>query len=215
MRPQRAAAMGILSIALFYGSACTRSRSDSSKRIQAEYNPKTGKLQLLRYDANANGKVDTWSYMDGSHVIRIEIDKDEDGKIDRWEHYGADQKIEKAGFSRDNDGVEDAWSYSRPDGTLDRIEISTRRNGKVSRIEHYEKNVVVRAEEDADEDGRIDKWEAFDGDRLSSVAFDTEHRGTPDRRLVYGADGSARIEVDRAGDGRFVARTDAKPAARK
>lgn len=215
MRPQRAAAINVLAIALLSGPACTRSSSDNSKRIQAEYNPKTGRLQLLKYDANANGKTDTWSYMDGPRVIRIEIDKDEDGKIDRWEYYSADQKIEKAGFSRNNDGVEDAWSYSRPDGTLDRIEISTRRNGKVSRIEHYEKNVVVRAEEDADEDGRIDKWETFDGDRLTSVAFDTGHRGTPDRRLVYGADGSARIEVDRTGDGHFVAQAGPRPTSRK
>jgi hypothetical protein len=31
------------------------------------------------------------------------------------------------------------------------------------------------------------------------------HRGTPDRRLLYGADGTARLEVDRKGDGHFVA----------
>ena len=40
---------------------------------------------------------------------------------------------------------------------------------------------------------------------LVSVAFDSSHRGRPDRRLVYGADGSARLEVDPKGDGHFVA----------
>jgi len=36
------------------------------------------------------------------------------------------------------------------------------------------------------------------------VAFDTRHRGAPDRRLVYGADGAVRVEVDPAGDGHFI-----------
>ena len=72
---------------------------------------------------------------------------------------------------------------------------------------------MVRAEEDTDGDGAIDKWETFDGQRLSSVAFDTAHSGKPDRRLVYGADGSARLEVDAAGDGRFI-QANPRPAGR-
>ena len=40
---------------------------------------------------------------------------------------------------------------------------------------------------------------------LASVAFDTTHRGTPDRRLVYTADGNAHLEIDAKGDGHFVA----------
>ena len=63
---------------------------------------------------------------------------------------------------------------------------------------------MVRAEEDTDHDGRIDKWETYDGARLASVAFDTLHRGTPDRRLTYRADGSAQMDIDANGDGRFV-----------
>ena len=55
---------------------------------------------------------------------------------------------------------------------------------------------LVRAQEDNDEDGKLDKWETYEGERLASVAFDTARRGTPDRRLIYAADGSARIEVD-------------------
>ena len=40
--------------------------------------------------------------------------------------------------------------------------------------------------------------------RLTSVALDTGRRGTPDRRLVYTADGGApRVETDPDGDGHF------------
>ena len=185
-------------------AACSRT-SDAARRITPEYDKKTGKLTLLKYDSNGNGTVDTWSYMDGSRVVRIEIDKDEDGTIDRWEHYGSDQQLVKVGFSRAGDGKEDAWSYFAADGSVERIEISTKRDGKITRIERYLKGALASAEEDTDGDGTIDKWETYDGARLASVAFDTQHRGGPDRRLRYGADGSVAFEVDRNGDGHFVA----------
>jgi hypothetical protein len=186
-------------------AACDRSEADARKRITPEYDKNTGRLTLLKYDSNGNGIVDTWSYMDGARVVRIEIDKDEDGKIDRWEYYGPDQKLQKVGVSRMNDGKEDAWTYAQPDGSIDRVEISTRRDGTVSRVEHYQQNALVSAEEDSDGDGHIDRWETYDGPRLASVAFDTHHRGTPDRRLIYSVDGTVRVEVDAKGDGRFSA----------
>ncbi len=204
VRPHLQAVPLVLAIALA-SSSCDRSVEEAKKRISPEYDKTTGKLQLLKYDSNGNGKVDTWSYMDGARVLRIEIDKNEDGLIDRWEYYGADQKIERVGSSRANDGKEDAWSYTGPDGSIGRIEVSTRRDGKVTRIEHYEHDKLVTAEEDSDEDGKIDKWETYDRDHLASIAFDTQHRGTADRRLVYGPNGTTRVEVDAKGDGHFVA----------
>jgi uncharacterized protein (DUF2141 family) len=194
----------ILSFALLT-TACDSASDDAKKRITPEYDSKTGKLQLLKYDSDGDGRIDTWSYMDGSRVVRVEIDKDEDGKIDRWEYYGLDQKLEKVGFSRENDGKEDAWSFADPDGTVARIEVSTHRDGRVNRIEHYKAGALVSTEEDTDGDGKMDKWETYEGDRLITLAFDTRHRGTPDRRLTYGADGGAKFEVDLEGDGRFVA----------
>jgi len=186
-------------------SSCDRNRAEAKGRISPEYDKATGRLKLLKYDSDGDGRPDTFSYMDGARVVRIEIDKDEDGKVERWEHYDANQKLEKIGFSRANDGTEDAWSYLGPDGLIARIEISTGRNGKVSRIEYYRQGRLASAEEDTDADGKIDKWETYDGDRLASVAFDTVHRGVPDRRLIYSADGAARLEVDEKGDGQFVA----------
>jgi hypothetical protein len=184
-------------------TACSNKNGDKT-RIEPVYDKQTGKLQLLRYDSDGDGKVDTWSYMDGARVLRIEIDKDEDGKLDRWEYYGADQKLEKVGSSRANDGKIDTWSYPGPDGSIARIEVSTRHDGKMNRTEYFEKGVLVRAEEDSDGDGKIDKWETYEGSRIASIMFDTAHRGTPDRRLVYGPSGTARVEVAPRGDGHFV-----------
>src|SRR5574340_1371918 len=97
-------------------AGCGSGRSATpAKRIEPVYDKTTGRLQLLKYDSDGDGKIDTWTYMDGPRVVRIEIDKDEDGKIDRWEYYDANQKLSKVGFSRLNDGKEDAWSYTGTD----------------------------------------------------------------------------------------------------
>jgi hypothetical protein len=187
--------VGALSLVGLAAAGCGSGRGVDNKTIEPVYDAKTGRLQLLKYDSDGDGKVDTWSYMDGPRVVRIEIDRDEDGKIDRWEYYGPDQRLEKVGMSRANDGKEDAWSYAGPDGSIVRIEVSTRRDGRIDRVEYYEREALVRAEEDTNGDGRIDKWETYDGARLTSVAFDTTFtRGVADRRLVYDADGNARVD---------------------
>jgi hypothetical protein len=163
-------------------------------RIEPTYDDSTGRLELLKYDANADGKVDTWSYMNGAEIVRIEIDSNHDGMLDRWEYYRADGRIEKVGSSRRQDGSPDSWAYYAPDGSIARLELASPDRSIVDRIEHYDKGVIVRAEEDTTGDGKIDKWETYDGARLVSVAFDTTQSGSPDRRLVYRADGSVQLE---------------------
>ena len=177
-------------------SGCSPDDGEAITRITPEYD-KGGRLHLLKDDSKGLGKVDTWSYMDGARVVRIEIDTDDDGQVDWWEHYGADQKLEKIGLSRRKDGHEDAWTYTGADGAVERIDVSTHRDGRIDRTEYYEHGAMVRAEEDSDADGRMDKWETYDGARLTSVAFDTLHRGVPDCRLTYGLDGSVRLNVER------------------
>jgi hypothetical protein len=147
-------------------AGCKGTADEARKRISPEYD-KSGKLTLLKYDSDGDGKIDTWSYMDGPRVVRIAIDKDQDGKLDRWEYYDASQKLEKIGTSRAQDGKEDAWSYPGADGTIVRIDVSTKHDGKVNRVEHYAKDVLVAAEEDGDGDGKMDKWETYQGSRLA------------------------------------------------
>ena len=99
--------------------------------------------------------------------------------------YEGSQKVQKVGFSMRGDGKEDAWSYLGPDGTIARVESSPRRDGKVSRIEHYENGALTGAEEDTDGDGRIDKWETYRESRLLVVAsrHDTPWLARPTHRL--------------------------------
>ena len=224
----------VLLLALSLSVACSRPEPaktvTGNAQVQGHYDPKTGKLVSITYDSNKNGKIDTWSYMDGARVIRIEIDKDEDGKLDRWEYYTADQKLEKVGWSRANNGKPDAWAYQGADGKIARIDLAalespTQRVGaelasartpdpghrtpddaakpRIVRTEFYENGTLARVEEDTNGDGKTDKWETWRDGSIAAVAFDTAARGTPDRRLLYGRNGKVTVEVDPGGSGVF------------
>jgi hypothetical protein len=211
----------VLLASALVAAACSRPEPPKydvgNAQVQGHYDRQTGKLTQITYDSNKNGKIDTWSYMDGARVFRIEIDKNEDGKIDRWEYYTPDQKLEKVGYSRANNGKSDAWAYQGPDGKIAKIELAaigaqtpggsaglqTGGNPPIIRTEYYQSGSLARAEEDTNADAKIDKWETYQDGSLAIVAFDTTGRGTPDRRLVYGPGGSVKVEVDPDGTGTF------------
>ena len=113
------------------GSGCG-TPPDETSRIEGVYDQTTGRLELLKYDANGDGTVDTWSYMDGTRVLRIELDGDQDSRVDVWEYYGPDQQIEKIGLSTKHDGTAGRFEYYE-NGTLTRAEEDTSGNGRIRR----------------------------------------------------------------------------------
>ena len=168
------------------------------------YDKATGRLTQLTYDANKNGKVDTWTDMDGTRPLRSRIDLDEDGKIDRWEHYDDKGVLTKVGFSRKQDGTADAWAFAGPDGKVVRVEISSTGNDtKIDRWEHYEAGAMVRAEEDTNADGRADKWETYVNGAVRTAAMDENADGQADRRLTYSGGTLVLIESDPDSAGTF------------
>jgi hypothetical protein len=178
--------LACLGVMVLSATACDKPKPASGKEsVQAVYSKATGKLEQLVYDSNQDGKPDAWGIMDGSRLLRMEIDTDFNGVIDRWEYYLADGRLEKVGMSRQKDGRVDAWAFQAPDGSLGRVEISTRRDGKVTRWETYAKGALVSAEEDSDGDGRADRWETYENGAITSVAMDTQKTGKPDKKLVY------------------------------
>jgi hypothetical protein len=193
-------------------AAC--SRGGSGEKPRAEYDAKTGRLQRLTYDANHNGRNDAVSIMDGTRILRIELDLDENGKVDRWDFYREDRTLEKVGLSRLNDGVMDSQAFYTADGALQRIDVSVKRDGRFNRTEYYEAGALVRSAEDSDGDGRPDKWETYRPNptsapgepsyAITSAAFDDTGRGAPGRRFFYGEKGHIeRVEIDADGDGIF------------
>jgi hypothetical protein len=183
------------------------------------YDPKTGRLTALTYDANRNGKIDTWTDMDGTRPLRARLDRDEDGIVDRWEYYDAAGALVKVGFSQQNDGTADAWAFSGPDGRIQRIEVSTARDEqRIDRVEYYDParaaagndNALVRTEIDTDQNGRIDRWETYEDGALRTAAYDENGDGRPDRRLTYLKTALTLIESNPDSSGRFMSRVDVK-----
>jgi hypothetical protein len=155
-------------VALLVASmACSSSGPGAAESagVKATYSRTTGKLELITYDTNKDGKVDAWSHMDGTRLVSMDIDRDFDGKPDRWEYYAADGALEKVGMSRAGDGRVNAWAFQGRDGGLERMEVDT------------------------DYDGRVDTWETYRDGALASVELDTTRDGKPDRRLTYGPAG--------------------------
>jgi hypothetical protein len=146
--------------------------------VSAKYDPKTGKLQKIDLDRDKNGKVETFSYWDGTRLDRIEIDSDENGTIDRWEHYENGAMVSVGGSSL-GDGVEDTWSYRDAEGLLSRVDSDTDRDGVVDKRELF----VPRP---GTPGGRV----------LSVVELEIDKSGHPARRLHYKTDGNfERVEV--------------------
>ena len=206
----------VLAALLIVGAAACSDpdRENAKKTTIPTYDKKTGRLVQLTYDRNHNGKIDTWTDMDGTRPIMSRIDLNEDGKIDRWEYYDEKGQIVKVGFSRKDDGKPDAWAYAGPDGRVSRVEISsTGDEKKIDRWEHYDASqagprgdptgALVSAEEDTNGDGRPDKWETYENGTIKTVAFDEKGAGYATRRLTYEKGQLVLIETDPDGKGGF------------
>ena len=174
--------------------------------LNAEYDPASGRLRLLSHDADGDGTLDTFMHMDGTRLIRIEHDPDGDGVINRWDFFTEERTVEKVGLSSADDGIMDWQAFYAPDGSLTRLAISTKRNGTFDRVEVYQNGVLVRTEEDTNGDGRTDKWDTYRplpdvgaGElpyAITSTAVDESGSGEPERRFIFGPDGSiARTEM--------------------
>jgi hypothetical protein len=193
---------GLVLAATLTGTAC--SPAAVAEDPQADYDPDTGRLRRLSVDLDRNGRHDAVSIMDGARIDRVEIDADENGKTDRWDFYRG-HALERVGFSRLNDGVMDSQVVYGTGNAVDRIELSTGRDGRFNRIEWYEAGKLVRSEEDTDGDDRPDKWETYRPNvgagpneppyTIASVAFDDSGQGVPRRRVIYEPDGRSRVET--------------------
>jgi hypothetical protein len=173
-------------ILLLLMGGCSRPPVDAAAatRVAPEYDPATGRLTRIAYDANGNGVHDSWGYMDGTRLIRLEADENENGRLDRWEYYPAAARGAKV--------------------PPERIDRSLADDGRVTRREFFEGTEMTRVEEDTDGNGVVDKWESYRDGALSTLSLDENGDGKADRRLVYRPDGSLdHIEVDADGSGQF------------
>jgi hypothetical protein len=200
-------------------AACSNPERDRLKATtQANYDRATGKLTELTYDKNKNGRIDTWTRMDGSRPVSSQLDLNEDGKVERWEEYGPDGKLVKVLWERPKPptakdqtmtGKPDAAAFMGPDGSAERIEYSEvselTHKESVVRREFYQGTRLLRAEEDTLGTGIMDRFENYDAaGTLVSVELDVTADGKPDRKLTYGPGGLVLIEWEPDGKGGYL-----------
>jgi hypothetical protein len=213
MRPQLRELAGFGLLALAAGCVTT----PQERRAVPSYDDYTGRLIQLNADQNGDGRIDQWTYLDGTRPVRGEADTDGDGRIDRWEYFDATATLTLIGTSSRGDGLEDTWTYPAPSASGETQIVTSRdRDRAFDHREFYRGDALARVEDDTNRDGRIDKWERYEGAVLREAAFDTSlANGRADRRVQYDENGRfAAVEEDPDGDGKFVRIQDAaaKPA---
>jgi hypothetical protein len=208
-------------LAMLCIGACTDQEKERLTRTtRPTYDPVTGRLKELTYDADRDGRIDTWTAMDGTRPLSSRIDRDGDGRIDRWEYYGTGGELLKIGFSLQNNGRVDAWAFAAADGKVQTIEMSSAGDEHaIDRREFYDtarkstqgSSALVGAELDTDADGKIDRWESYEDGALRTVAFDENADGVADRRMTYHGGTLAVIESEPDRDGRFTSTIAIRP----
>jgi hypothetical protein len=185
------------------------------RRAVPSYDAFSGRLVQLSADQDGDGRIDQWTYLNGNLPLRGEADTDGDGRVDRWEYFDVNARLQRVGTSSRNDGVEDTWTYVQAVDGESRVDRSRDRDRHVDRREFFRGDAMTRAEEDSNGDGRVDRWDRYDGGVLREAAFDIAlATGRPDRRLVYDAQGHfVAVEEDVERDGTFVRLTGAAAAA--
>ena len=72
---------------------------ERDSRIWRSVDTGTGQA-VIAFNARGYGRPNTWCFLDGTRLVRMEFDRNEDGVIDRWEYYASDGTLDRA-FQRD------------------------------------------------------------------------------------------------------------------
>jgi hypothetical protein len=94
--------------------------------------------------------------------------------------------------------------YDEGTGQLRQLTVSAEKDGKPNITSYMNGTKFVRIEIDADEDGKIDRWEHYgDDQKLARVGLSRANDGIADAWAIQGPDGTlARMEISTKRDGK-------------
>lgn len=145
-----------------------------------EWDPVKKRLQLVHEQVSKSGARLRRRYADNLQLQTTELEAG-DSAVELEVKPDSPLGFERVGFSVANDGVIDAWAVHDPNTGRIKIAISTKRNGKIDRWEHYEKDVLLRVELDTNGNGKPDRWMTYqDGIQMETI-IDANEDGQPDQ----------------------------------
>jgi hypothetical protein len=130
-------------------------------------------------DLNADGRVDIKSFYTGTVLRKKQIDEDLDGLPDVVEYYTAKGGLDR--IEERKQGKETlTWFYDTEE-VLIRGEEDTNQDGRTDIWYLYEKGILTEVREDTNQDGRADLWETYDQTQaIVKRQKDLDFDGTPD-----------------------------------
>jgi len=140
-----------------------------------------GKRTKLVMDRDGDGRFEITQWFDKSPwSVVMEVDLDGDGRADGRYCY-RENTLRVKEIDEDGDGRLDFREHYDEKGRLVKIEERDEGAQNLNLIWIYDDSgQAIRAEKDADEDGRIDTWYAYREGRIAKVEEDTNRDGKPD-----------------------------------
>ena len=183
--------LGAISLTLACGGDDDQAKKDAEKTAQvSQKSPrarngnltKTG-LSVMSEDLNDDGKPDQWIYKGSSPSAgRTERDMNFDGRADMWQYTNDEGVVVEQEIDLDRDGGIDVVLYYNEEGILERKALSLGFGQRFTVFKFYNlKGELLRAEQDEDGDGTIDRWDYYDQGAVKRVGWDESGDGTPDR----------------------------------
>ncbi len=146
-----------------------------------EWNPNSKSYQLVHIQVKKSGERIKRLHTDNLALQRTDLSVE--GLTVGFESKpGTPLGFERVGFSIANDGVIDAWMTHDPKTGLNKIEISTRRNGAIDRWEYYRDKTLLRVELDTDGNGKPDRWMTYQEGIQMETILDVNEDHQPDSK---------------------------------
>ncbi len=140
-------------------------------------------LGVATLDLNRDERADRWTITNGAgQLVRVEHDLNFDGNPDLWQYFDPQtSKLVEEELDLDFDFRVDLVVYYQ-DGVLARKDLSLAFDGQFTVAKFYDnQGELLRIEEDSDGDGKIDRWDYFEGGRRARIGWDEDKDGQPDK----------------------------------
>lgn len=134
-------------------------------------------------DLNRDEKPDQWTLSGaGGKVLRIERDLNFDNIVDVWQYPNEAGVVIEEEMDLDHDRQVDVVVFYREDATVEHKELAIEFKGQFTVFKYYDQTEqLLRVEQDEDADGRMDRWDYYEGKRLARTGWDEDNDGVPDR----------------------------------